>query len=459
MSRQLWDGGWLFHLGDARDAARKDYDDTGWRAVDLPHDYGIEQPRDPRSPSGAANGFFPLGVGWYRKRFILPPEVRDRKVFVEFEGVYMNAETWCNGHFVGRHPYGYTSFHYDLTPYVAAGEENVLAVRVDSAAEPNSRWYSGSGIYRHVWLRLTDPVHLAQWGIYVTTPTVTAEKAVVSIRAMVENESGAPREAGVRWRLRGPDGEETGRAEGRAVVAAEGRADLAGEIEVPRPSLWSVETPNLYTLETELLVDGRVADAAVTRCGIRSISFDAARGFLLNGRPLKLRGGCVHHDNGPLGAASYDRAEERRVELLKANGFNAVRCAHNPPAPAFLDACDRLGLLVIDEAFDCWRAGKNPYDYHTAFDDWWRRDLESMVRRDWNHPSVIMWSIGNELVERGEPEGARIAKVLADYVRGLDPTRPVTAAINGVRDWTALDDLFAALDVCGYNYELRRYRP
>lgn len=460
MGRRLLDEDWRFHPGEAQDATKPDYDETGWRVLDLPHDYSIELPRDPHSPSGASNGFFPMGVGWYRKTFSLHGDAKGQKVLVEFEGIYMNAEVWLNGHFLGRHPYGYTSFWHDLTPYASFDEEgNVLAVRVDNAAQLNSRWYSGSGIYRHVWLTVVDPVHLAPWGTYITTPRIESGAAVVRARFTVENGAGSAREAAVRCRILGPDGREAGRMEGRLKIEADASGEIEQECRIAGPQLWSPESPHLYRLEAEVLADGKAVDAAAVPFGIRSFSFDAERGFVLNGRRMKLRGGCAHHDDGPLGAASFDRAEERKVELLKASGYNAVRCAHNPPAPAFLDACDRLGLLVIDEAFDCWREGKNPYDYHISFDDWWRRDIASMVRRDWNHPSVIMWSIGNELVERGRPEGAGIARSLADYVRSLDPTRPVTAAVNGVKDWIALDGLFAVLDVCGYNYQYRQYRP
>lgn len=467
MVLMCFDNDWLFHLGEAPagpnwiKADAPDYDDSGWRTLDLPHDYSIELPRNPNAPGGAGVGFFPTGVGWYRKYFVLPEADRGKVIRIEFEGVYMNAEVWLNGRYLGRHPYGYTGFVYDLTPYaVFGGERNLLAVRVDTSAQPNSRWYSGSGIYRHVWLMVTDPVHIATWGVGITTPKVSAEEAVLRLGTTVVNRDAIGHDVTVRWLLRDPDGKEAGRTEASAGIAACGRAELTGELRIAAPRLWSVETPHLYTVETEVLAGGRKTDEASTPCGLRSLDFSADKGFLLNGEPLKLRGGCVHHDCGPLGAASFDRAEERKVELLKANGFNAVRCAHNPPAPAFLDACDRLGLLVIDEAFDCWRMGKNPYDYHINFDDWWRRDIESMVRRDRNHPSIIMWSIGNEVMERGLPEGASIARMLAGRVRELDPTRPVTAGVNRFAgDWNLLDDFFAALDVCGYNYEYRRYGP
>jgi beta-galactosidase len=407
-----------------------------------------------------------MGLGRYHKRFTAPEEWRGKKVFIEFEGVYMNAEVWLNGHFLGRHPYGYTSFHYDLTPFLDYGSENLLKVIVDNDCQLNSRWYSGSGIYRHVWLMVAEPVHVGHWGVYVTTPEVAAEMATVRVRTAVENESEAASEAIVRSRVVAPDGTSVGEVEAQAAIDAGGQCETSQDVQVANPQLWSPDTPHLYRLETEVSVGGEVVDTATTVFGIRTLHFDAETGFLLNGHPVKLKGGCVHHDNGVMGAASYDRAEERKVELHKASGYNAIRCAHNPPATAFLDACDRLGMLVMDEAFDCWRDGKNFYDYHVSFDDWWQRDLASMLYRDRNHPSIVMWSIGNELVERGRPEGARIARQLADYVRAVDPTRPVTAAINGFgfpawddATWSRTDGIFMALDVGGYNYRWQRYRP
>ena len=442
MQRLAFDRGWRFHLGDVPGGIWSDtLDDAGWQDVDLPHDWSIELERDPASASGSDGGFFPTGVGWYQKRFTAPPA---ETVLIEFEGVYMNAEVWLDEHFLGRHPYGYTPFRYDLGPFLG-GHEHVVRVLVDNACQPNSRWYSGSGIYRHVWLWTGAPLHVAPWDVWVTShevrTTVTNdldEERAITLRSCVGDRA----------------------VEANATVQARSRLELVQELPVDSPQPWSVERPQLYVLETEVRVGDELVDAATTTFGIRTLAFDVESGFRLNGQTVKLRGGCIHHGNGPLGAASYDRAEERKVELLKASGFNAVRCAHNPPAPAFLDACDRLGLLVIDEAFDCWRNGKHVSDYHTSFDDWWRRDLESMLLRDRNHPCVIMWSFGNEPVERGRPEGAQLARMLADHVRCVDPTRPVTAGINGHNEWPweQLDDLFATLDVCGYNYRAAAYR-
>ncbi len=464
MYRQPFNDGWRFHLGEpAADHGRKS-DDANWQTVTLPHDWSIGLERAGANPSKTDGGYFPMGTGWYSREIAAPEAWRGKKIFVEFEGIYMNAEVWLNEHFLGRHPYGYTSFLVDLTPFLRIGERNVLRVSVDNACQVNSRWYSGSGIYRPAWLIVAERVHVAHWGVYVTTPEVSAASASVLARTTVQNEIDAAQQLTVRARVRAPDGRLVAEAETGAAIEAGGRAEVSQALRVADPQLWSPDAPALYRLETEVIADGVIADAEATAFGIRTLHFDAETGFLLNGQPVLLQGGCVHHDNGVLGAASYPRSEERKVSLHKASGYNAIRCAHNPPAPAFLDACDRLGMLVVDEAFDCWRQGKNPYDYHVVFDDWWQRDIESMVLRDRNHPSVIVWSIGNEVHERdGRSDGAEIARTLAAHVRSLDPTRPITSAICGVwdehRTWEDTDAVFAALDVGGYNYQWKQYRP
>lgn len=467
MQRQLFNKQWRFHLhdGKVRDWWRKQ-DTSTWPTLDLPHDWSPELPRNPESLSRYSVGYFRNGRGVYLKTFNAPEEWRGKKIFVEFEGVYMNAEVWLNEHYLGRHPFGYTSFQVDLSDFLRLGEENTLKVQVDNAAEPNSRWYSGSGIYRPVWLIVAEPLHLAPWGVYVTTPEVTGQAAGVRVQTNLENESQVAQEVTLRSRILGPDGKTAASAEAHASIAAGRKHKIKQDLKVSAPSLWSVDSPVLYTLESEVIAGGKLVDSATTTFGIRTIEFDAVNGFRLNGQMLKIKGGCVHHDNGVLGATVYSRAEERKVEIHKASGYNAIRCAHNPPSPAFLDACDRLGMLVIDEAFDCWRDGKNPYDYHAVFDDWWQRDLDSMLLRDRNHPSVILWSIGNEVTERdGRSKGAEIARMLAERVREVDPTRPVTAAICGVWDqdgrhkWQDTDVVFAVLDVGGYNYQWKEYRP
>jgi beta-galactosidase len=462
MQRQPFNKAWRFHLGDPERARRRKPDDTTWRVLDLPHDWSIELDRSPDAPSKESNGFFQMGRGWYRKTFAAPAEWQDKKVFIEFEGIYMNAEVWLNDDFLGRHPYGYTSFQYDLTPYLKIGEDNVLTVVVDNDCQLNSRWYSGSGIYRHVWLKVAAPVHIAHWGVAVTTPEVSETAATVQVETTVDNETEVSKSVTVHTHVVGP-ADVVLKSVSTTISIKSDSSDLCQQtIEISEPQLWSPNSPSLYRLDTEIALNDVVVDTSSTTLGIRSLSFSADKGFLLNGIEMKLRGGCVHHDNGVMGSASYRRSEERKVEVLKASDYNAVRCAHNPPSPAFLDACDRLGMLVIDEAFDCWRQGKNPYDYHVAFDDWWQRDIDSMVKRDRNHPSIIMWSIGNEVRERdGRSGGAEIAQALSNRIREIDPTRPVTAAINGPHGawpWERTDAVFEALDVGGYNYQEAQYR-
>jgi beta-galactosidase len=402
-------------------------------------------------------GFTVAGIGWYRKRFQVDAAGGERRVTLVCDGVYMNAEVWLNGRHLGHHPYGYTAFELDLTRHLREpGKDNVLAVRVDSSGR-NTRWYAGSGIYRHTWLTVTEPVHVPLWGVAVTTPKVTPAAATVRIATTLENAGALPREVTLTTRLTDDRGRAAGAATSRIALAAGQRREVVQTVTVKHPRSWSLDEPRLYQARTEVLVDGKPSDRVTSPFGIRTLRFDARKGFLLNGVPTKLKGGCMHHDNGPLGSAALDRAETRRVALMKANGYNAIRTSHNPPSQVFLDACDRLGMLVMDEAFDMWRVEKNAQDYHRFFDLWWRRDLESMVRRDRNHPSVIIWSIGNELPERAEPEGFRTAWMLADAIRALDPTRPVTSAVCPMNPWEATDGSFAALDVHGYNYEVGHY--
>jgi len=369
--KTCFDRDWGFHLTEDATGFWVEYltpgfDDGSWRRLDLPHDWSIELPRDPKYPSGPAGGHFAGGIGWYRKRFSVPESWRGKRVAVRFDGVFKNAEVWANGLDVGRHPYGYSSFTMDLTDYIEIGAENLLVVRVDASAPRHSRWYSGSGIYRHVWLLVSDLMHIAEGGIYVTTPEVSAESALVRLETTVVNESGAPKPVAVRWVVRGPEGERCGVREAESDISPGESRTFAEELALANPGLWSPDHPALYRVEVELRSGEDVLDADATTFGVRRIEFSAAEGFLLNGEPVIMRGGCVHHDCGPLGSMSIDRAEERKVEVLKASGFNAVRCAHNPPAPAFLEACDRLGMLVIDEAFDNWRVPGTPNDYHSS---------------------------------------------------------------------------------------------
>jgi beta-galactosidase len=455
-----------------------------WQPVNLPHDAAIYKPRSMNYPTGSAGGYAWSGLITYRKKFNVPDEWNGQTVQVEFEGVYMNAEVSINGQLVALHPYGYTGFIVDLTPHIKYGEENVLVVGVNNSAQPNSRWYSGTGIYRHVWLRTGGTLRIKPWGVFVATPVVDPLASSVKVSTEL---AGHFTGAVLRSTILDANG----------MVAVQAETSISGAIiqqtlTVQNARLWSPDEPNLYALVSEILVDDALVDSEITTFGIRSIAADSQNGFRLNGTPMKLRGGCVHHDNGILGSASYDRAEERKVELMKASGYNAIRCAHNPPAPAMLDACDRLGMLVIDETFDCWRMGKNPNDYHLHFEDWWQRDTESMVRRDRNHPSIIMWSIGNEVAERtGVSNGYVWARRQAGFIRSLDPTRWVTSALpflfeemladpNFFQNLSNAQSMFdpkkliptsletdswgnrtcefcEALDVVGYNYLYSRY--
>ncbi len=450
-----FDSDWRFHLGGALSAEKPTFDDSKWRAIDLPHDWSIENLPDTNSLfsrdalSQVNGGFTTGGTGWYRKSFVIPDAQSAKGIVIQFDGIYMNPEIWINGVSLGSHPYGYTSFWYDITDHIKFGKSNVLAVKVRNEGE-NSRWYSGSGIYRHVWLKVLEPVHVAQWGTTITTPEINAGSAKVNIKTKVNNQSGEALKVKVITRILNVKGEESGKTESSQTIEKKGFSEIVQDVTVSKPRLWSVDSPELYTSINEVYVADQLVDRVETKFGIRSIQFDVLNGFLLNGKSLKLKGGCFHHDNGPLGSKSYDRAEERRVELLKASGFNAIRCSHNPPSPAFLDACDRLGMLVIDEAFDMWSDGKNTSDYHLWFEKWWQRDIESMIKRDINHPSIILWSIGNEIPGMDSPEVVRTAQLLADFVRKSDPSRKVIAAVNGLNP--GKDPYFATLDIAGYNY-------
>jgi len=483
---QLFDQDWRFHRENVDGSEAPGFDDSQWRKLDLPHDWSLEDltpvaeasgegtvwvggntPTEigpfsvAFSPGQEATGWVVGGTGWYRKRFRLPASNEKTEVEIRFDGVYMNSDVWLNGHLIGFHPYGYTTFAYDLTPFIIRDGENVLAVRVRNEGQ-NSRWYSGSGIYRHVWLSMTEKIRIPLWGVSVTTPKVAADLSTVEVAVKAENRGKTAQSATVRTRILGHDGNVAGKSEKALDLPAAGESSATLSIDLASPKLWSNAAPNLYKAQVELLVAGKVVDQTTVTFGIRSIEVDIDHGLRINGDVVKLKGGCVHHDNGILGSAAIDRAEERRVELLKATGYNAIRTSHNPPSPAFLDACDRLGMMVIDEAFDCWNLGKNDDDYHLYFNDWWKRDIDSMLLRDRNHPSVIFWSIGNEIDGRRTPEGVAIAKKLRDEVKSIDTTRPVTMAVPGPYDhnlpqWQANDPCFLHLDVGGYNYQWQQY--
>jgi beta-galactosidase len=478
---QRFDDGWRFLRGDAPGAEAPGYNDNHWRVVNLPHDWSVEDlpllgsaengegalwgtsvvptrigPFDTEvSEGGRDTGWFVGGNGWYRRHFSANAVPDDGQVEITFDGVYRNSDVWLNGVLLGTHPYGYTTFSYDLTPHLRRNGDNVLAVRVRNVGK-NSRWYSGSGIYRHVWLGTTGKIRIPTWGVFVTTPEVNRSSATVNVAVKVENRTDATQDVTVRVRLFDSANIGVGTQESTQAVAPSALTEVEQSIGVQSPKLWSPSTPQMYRVEAELVSGGKTVDRMVTLLGIRKIEVDAQRGLRINGEVTKLKGGCMHHDNGLLGSCAYDRAEERKVELMKANGFNAIRTSHNPPSPMFLAACDRLGMLVMVEAFDQWEAEKNPNDYHLDFPEWWQRDLTAMILRDRNHPSVIMWSIGNEIPERIQPRGIEIARDLSSLTRKLDPTRPVTAAINNFRG-DAVDPAFQHLDVGGYNYMIASY--
>jgi beta-galactosidase len=454
--RESGDFDWRFSKGDVTGAEQPGFNDSSWRKLNLPHDWSIEGPFDEKAPTGGPGGFLPTGVGWYRKTFTLSDAMQGRKISVEFDGVYENSDVWINGTHLGTQPYGYTSFACDLTPYLSDdGAPNVLAIRIDNSAQPNSRWYSGSGIYRHVWLTATDPVHVAHWGTYVTTPAVSAATATVRIRTWVLNEE--PREIRVTLANEIVDADDRVVATVQSDAAlAPGEREFAQSVELAAPRLWSTRTPNLYRLRTTVTANGAARDNYETTFGVRSIVYDIDRGFLLNGEPVKMLGMCLHHDGGAVGAVVPEGVLERRLRLLQEMGCNAIRCSHNPMAPELYDLCDRLGLLVMDEAFDEWtiRKPQIQHGYSDWFNEWYERDLVALIHRDRNHPSVVMWSAGNEILEQREPNGAEVLGKLVTIFHREDPTRPVTAAMDNIftADGPAPKAFPDLLDVVGYNY-------
>jgi beta-galactosidase len=445
---------WRFHLGDIANGQDTNLDDSRWRELNLPHDWSIEGEFSETHPAGTGGGALPGGTGWYRKTFSVPATSNGKLVFIEFDGVYRNSEVWINGHYLGKRPYGYSSFIYELTPHLIYGAEtNVIAVKVDNSQQPNSRWYSGSGIYRNVWLTTLDPVHIEHWGTYVTTPEVNSEWATVVFKTKVNNSSQSVARVNLTTIIQDANGREVARAIEKDVTSKASQSEVSQTLKVSAPVLWSDERPYLYKVVSQLEQGRRITDRFETPLGIRTFRFDIDNGFILNGKRVKIRGVCNHHDLGSLGAAVNTRAIERQLQMLKAMGVNALRTSHNPPAPELLDLTDRMGFIVMDEAFDVWKIQKTKFDYHLDFDEWHKRDLEDMVLRDRNHPSVIIWSIGNEVMEQWNknPEGGTISRELRAIVRNLDRTRPVTAACNGVStDNKVLTD--GDLDLVGTNY-------
>jgi beta-galactosidase len=477
-----FDNGWRFSL-HATDASAATYDDSGWRQLNLPHDWAVEGAFSKDNPAGAGGGALPGGLGWYRKTFTLNESDATKHIFIDFDGVYMNSEVFINGHSLGVRPYGYISFEYDLTPYVNRQGKNVIAVKVDNSKQPNSRWYSGCGIYRHVYLAILSSIHVAHWGTQITTPQITAAAATACIKVSVKNETGKADKVEVRSDVFDAHGSKVATSSSPVTFAAgKSLTTVTQNVRIANPQLWSIDKPTLYTVKTSVTKGGETLDEYQSSFGVRTVRFDAKTGFYLNGVNMKLNGVCDHHDLGCLGAALNDVALHRQLKILKEMGCNAIRCSHNPPAPELLNLCDSMGLVVMDEAFDMWHRKKTAYDYGNFFDKWYKQDLTDLVVRDRNHPCVILWSIGNEILEQwnsasadtltleqanmvlnfGHKEIAAakknkmnvnslLTKRLADIVRALDSTRPITAACNETRPENNLFQS-GALDIIGFNY-------
>lgn len=451
-SHTNFDFDWKFNLGDLPNAMSPAYNDAGWAEVQLPHDWSISLPVEKKN--GVNMGFFPGGTGWYRKVFQVPEDYKGKKVYIHFDGVYHQSDVYINGKHLGFYPYGYMGFEYDLTPYLKYGAENTLAVRVDHSDSPSSRWYSGSGIYRHVWLTVTNPVHIATWGTYIVASPTGTGTANVNVTTSVGNHSGTTANLVLESRVKDAEGTIVASTRSTIRLKKNSSQNIEQCVQMDAPVLWSVDSPYLYALESVVWSGDKMVDVYHTPFGVRSFRFDPDAGFFLNDEPLKMKGVNLHQDAGALGTAVPAKVYERRLKILKAYGCNAIRCSHNPPNPEFLDLCDRLGFLVIDEAFDKWKSGY----YAKYFDQWWKKDLDGMLRRDRNHPSIIMWSVGNEVEEQDyeTTEGRDRAKMLQDYVHQAEPTRPVMLAIApgklSERNYNKTG-FTEVMDIVGYNYQ------
>lgn len=449
---------WRFALGAQSDAVQPTFDDAAWRLVDVPHDWSIEGEYDKNNPTGRGGGYLPSGEGWYRKSFRLDKQDKGKKVFIEFDGVMANSEVYINGKLLGIWPYGYTSFIYEMTDHLNFdGKDNVLTVRANNTPQPASRWYTGAGIYRHVRMYVKNPVHVDHWGVFVTTPEVSKSAATVLATTKINNTSAKASKVVLQTSVLDAQGKVVGATESTVQLAANSSEQVEQSIAVSQPQLWDTKNPTLYQLQTRVVSAKTVIDQAQTDFGIRSIHFDAAKGFLLNGEQLKLYGVCIHHDGGGVGAAVPAGVWEYRFNRLKEAGINAIRTAHNPMSPEFYDLCDRMGLLVMNESFDTWNYAKNPHDYHLYFNDWWERDTRAMVMRDRNHPSVVIYSVGNEIRDRLNDEaGFKKYKQQQDLIHQLDPTRPVTMALFRPNSSGVYNNGFAdSMDVVGQNYRPR----
>ena len=448
------DKDWSFFQGAAPGAEKPGLDSSAWRKLDVPHDWSIGGDFDKSAPVTGSGGWLPSGVAWYRKEITLPADSKGQRVWVEFDGIMANSDVWLNGRLLGHRPNGYVSFRYDLTDHLKPDAANLLVVKTDTSAQPASRWYSGAGIYRHVRLVTAHPVHVEPWGVYVTTPEADEKAASVKIQTTLANTSTKSGKITLRTTLVAPGGKSLASIDTVLTLAPGQRNTVSQQIQVPRPLLWSLESPQLHTLVTRITAGDTVLDEVTTPFGIRNAEFRSETGFWLNGKNLKLKGVCLHHDGGAVGAAVPLAVWERRLAALRELGVNSIRTAHNPPAPEFLDLCDRMGFLVMDEFFDCWTKDKNPYDYHLFFKEWSHTDLRDGVLRDRNHPSVILYSVGNEIHDTLQPEIAKpILRGLVEVCHEVDPSRPVTQALfrpNASGDYkNGLADL---LDVIGTNY-------
>ncbi|HKI44968.1 MAG TPA: glycoside hydrolase family 2 TIM barrel-domain containing protein, partial [Balneolales bacterium] len=457
--RLSMDLGWKFKLGDPHGAEKTSYNDRNWRKLDLPHDWSIEGKYSKDAPGGGSFGYLPAGIGWYRKQFVIPGKLLNEEVKIRFDGVYRDSDVWINGHHLGNHPYGYTPFVYDLNPFLKKGK-NIIAVRVNNSEQPNTRWYSGSGIYRNVWMIITGHLHIARYGVYVTTPIAKADSGLVNVQTKIRNDYPDVQKARLTSFLLDAQGREVAKVTKDFEVNGKASITLTQQMKVNNPHLWSLESPYLYSIRTIISVGNKELDKKETPFGIREIRYYTNKGFYLDGEHVKMKGVCLHENGGAVGAAVPPGVWERRLKELKKMGVNAIRTAHNPPAPAFLNLCDRLGLLVMDESFDIWTVGKRKYGYQQYFDKWATIDLSTMLLRDRDHPSVVLWSIGNEIPEQSMDKGAAIAKKLVDICHRLDPTRPVTSACDKIADDSNPTKLafLKQLDIVGYNYVDRWHR-
>ena len=443
--KEKFDFDWKFILDDKKEYAQKSFIDTHWENIQVPHDWSIKLKFD--KSVGGASAFIPGGIGWYRKSFTVPTSYQDKKVSILFDGIMHQSDVYINGHHLGFHPYGYSSIEYDLTPYLKFYEENVIAVRVDRTGK-SARWYTGSGIYRHVWLQVVNPIHVSTYGTYITTPSVSIEKADVKIVTTLKNDNVKEQNVSVSHRVLNTSGKEIAKSKvGKIILNRNDSTNIEQSFSLSKPELWSIETPVLYTMETTVKVGNKVVDVYATPFGVRTIKFDKDKGFFLNGKHIKLKGLCLHQDAGSMGVAVPDKVDERRLKILKEYGCNAIRCAHNQPTPEFLDMCDRMGFVVIDEAFDKWRSGY----YEKHYDEWWKKDLGNMIIRDRNHPSIILWSYGNEVAEACWDDLSVTvprAKMMQEFVQKLEPTRPATMAVQNKHK----TEFAGVAEVIGYNY-------